>query len=130
LRTPFEELAQFFGVAVPPEVAARYNIAPTQPVATVVVLTADREFRLMRWGLIPHWAKDPAIGSRMINARCETVAAKPAFRAAFRERRCLIMADGGRWTEFIREIAVCALKARACGRLRLRYNHRASPRGA
>ena len=54
----------------------------------------DREFRNLRWGLIPSWAKDPAMGSRMINARSETVASKPAYRSAFRERRCLILADG------------------------------------
>ncbi len=94
LRTPVEDLASFFGVAEMPELTPRYNIAPTQPVATVLVLTGDRRFRLMRWGLIPPWAKDPSIGSRMINARAETIAQKPAFRSAFRHRRCLIMADG------------------------------------
>jgi putative SOS response-associated peptidase YedK len=75
------------------EVAARYNIAPTQ---RLPVLTQEqpRHLQLMRWGLIPSWAKDPSIGSKMINARAETLAEKPAFRVALRERRCLIPADG------------------------------------
>lgn len=71
----------------------RYNIAPTQPVA---VVPNDGKIRLnyFTWGLIPSWAKDPEIGNRMINARAETLVEKPAFRAAFRRRRCLILADG------------------------------------
>ena len=56
--------------------------------------TGGREFRPFRWGLVPSWAKDPAIGNRMINARSETVATKPAFRKPMRQRRCLILADG------------------------------------
>jgi putative SOS response-associated peptidase YedK len=73
-----------------------YNIAPTQPVATVVVATPGlaRELVWMHWGLVPSWAKDRSAGSRMINARAETVAQKPAYRAAFRRRRCLVLADG------------------------------------
>lgn len=94
LKTPGKDLARHFEVAQAPALTARYNIAPTQPVATVLVLTGDREFRLMRWGLVPSWAKDPSIGNRMINARAETVADKPAFRKALRERRCLVVADG------------------------------------
>ncbi len=79
-----------------PDPAPRYNIAPTQPVATVAWdrNRKRRWFRRLHWGLIPAWADDPSIGNRMINARSETVAAKPAFRAAFRERRCLVVADG------------------------------------
>jgi putative SOS response-associated peptidase YedK len=71
----------------------RYNVAPTQ---TVIVVNDDgtRHLTEMRWGLIPSWAKDPAIGNRMINARAETVATKPAFRVALRNRRCVIPADG------------------------------------
>ena len=76
-----------------PEQPARYNIAPTQPVLVVANNRADR-FEHFHWGLIPSWAKDPAIGNRMINARAETLAEKPAFRAAFRRRRCLVPADG------------------------------------
>ena len=70
-----------------------YNVAPTQDVLTVVGGDARRG-GFMRWGLIPHWAKNASIGSRMINARAETVAEKPAFRDALRRRRCLVLADG------------------------------------
>ena len=71
----------------------RYNVAPTQ---TVVTVTAEGERRLeqMRWGLVPRWARSPEIGSRLINARAETLAEKPAFREALRRRRALIPADG------------------------------------
>src|SRR6516164_7926313 len=87
-----------------------YNVAPTKPVYAVLTRSqrepgegggpeagADdvaRELRVVRWGLVPFWAKDPSIGSRMINARVETVDAKPAFRRAFAKRRCLLPADG------------------------------------
>lgn len=70
-----------------------YNVVPTQEVLTVVG-GETRRAGFMRWGLIPHWAKNPSIGSRMINARAETVAEKPAFRDALRRRRCLMLADG------------------------------------
>ena len=73
---------------------AAYNIAPTQQVLTVREHGKGREAAFMRWGLIPSWAKDPSIGARMINARAETVAEKPAFRAALHRRRCLVLADG------------------------------------
>ena len=71
----------------------RFNIAPTQ---TVIVVNDEgqRQFFAMRWGLIPSWAKDSSVGNRMINARAETVAEKPAFRSALRKRRCLVPADG------------------------------------
>jgi putative SOS response-associated peptidase YedK len=94
LTTNLGAIAARFGVArFLEEVGPRYNIAPTQ---TVIVVRDDGERHLvqMRWGLIPAWAKDPAIGDRIINARAETVATKPAFRAALRRRRCLIPADG------------------------------------
>jgi putative SOS response-associated peptidase YedK len=71
----------------------RFNIAPTQPVA-VVANDGKHQLDFFVWGLIPFWAKDPGIGSRMINARAETLQEKPAFRNAFRRRRCLILADG------------------------------------
>ncbi len=70
-----------------------YNIAPTESVLTVRNVKG-REASLMRWGLVPFWAKDPKIGARMINARAETVAEKPAFRNALKKRRCLVLADG------------------------------------
>ena len=75
----------------------RFNIAPTQPVAVVPNDGRDT-VEFFKWGLVPHWAKDPAIGSRMINARAETVAEKPSFRTAFRKRRCLILSSG--WFEW------------------------------
>lgn len=71
---------------------AAYNIAPTQDVLTVVA-DDTRRGGYMRWGLIPHWARNISVGSRMINARAETVAEKPAFRDALRRRRCLVLAD-------------------------------------
>ena len=70
-----------------------YNIAPTESVLTVRNVEG-REAAFMRWGLVPFWAKDPKIGARMINARAETVAEKPAFRNALKKRRCLVLADG------------------------------------
>jgi len=88
-----ELLAAFPDFVFPETLPPRYNISPTQPVA-VVPNTAERRVAFFRWGLIPSWAKDSASGARMINARAETVAEKPAFRAAFRQRRCLVLADG------------------------------------
>ena len=95
LATPKERLAEEFGfenssVELPPS----YNIAPTQGVAAVLEEGGQRRLEVLRWGLIPPWADDPQIGSRMINARSETASEKPSFRRAFRERRCLIPADG------------------------------------
>ncbi|MDD2695520.1 MAG: SOS response-associated peptidase, partial [Anaerolineales bacterium] len=78
---------------IPPELAPRYNVAPSQPVAVVPNDGKDR-IDFFVWGLIPSWAKDPAIGNRMINARAETLAEKPTFRAPFRRKRCLILTDG------------------------------------
>ncbi len=74
-------------------VQPRFNIAPTQPVP-IVKDPEKRSVELYRWGLVPFWADDPNIGSRMINARSETVSEKPSFRAAFKYRRCLLIADG------------------------------------
>ena len=90
-----DRLIAEFGIAVVSEPhEPRYNIAPTQPVPAVV--RGDEGLRLgaLRWGLVPHWADDPGIGSRMINARSETVDRKPAFEAPFRDRRCWVLADG------------------------------------
>lgn len=94
LATSGAQLAEQFQLAEAPQLAPRYNIAPTQAVAVVRAGGAGRELAWLRWGLVPVWAKDPSIGSRMINARAETVADKPAFRTALRRRRCLIPADG------------------------------------
>jgi putative SOS response-associated peptidase YedK len=71
----------------------RYNIAPSQPVLTLID-AQERRAGFLRWGLIPSWAKDPSIGDRMINARAETVAEKPSFRRALQKRRCLVLTDG------------------------------------
>ncbi|WP_035984860.1 SOS response-associated peptidase [Leptolyngbya sp. KIOST-1] len=91
-----EDLAAAFHLKTVPPLAPRYNIAPTQPVATLLATPEQPEpqVTILQWGLVPSWAKDPAIGSRLINARAETVAEKPSFRAAFKRRRCLVLADG------------------------------------
>ncbi len=90
------DLIQQFNLTGLADWSPRYNIAPAQEVLTVLQLpgTAERRTCLLRWGLIPPWAEGPAVGSRMINARAETVATKPAFRRAVKERRCLVLADG------------------------------------
>jgi len=94
LATDLERLKARFGFTSPSfEVAPRYNIAPTQRVP-VIVHNERRELKLFRWGLIPAWAKDTAIGSKMINARSETALEKPSFKRLFKERRCLVPADG------------------------------------
>ena len=87
-------LVRQFALAFEPELRPRYNIAPTQDVPVVRSSGGGRAWAQLRWGLIPSWAKDPSMGSRMINARSETVAEKPSFRAAFKRRRCLVVADG------------------------------------
>jgi putative SOS response-associated peptidase YedK len=93
--SPAEATAALFGVNASADFSPRYNIAPTQDIAAVRN-DADSKPELvrLRWGLVPFWAKDPSIGNRMINARAETVAEKPSFRAAYKSRRCLILADG------------------------------------
>lgn len=77
-----------------PNFPARYNIAPTQPVPVVIADGGARRFRLMRWGFLPSWVKDPKTFALVINARAETVLEKPAFRNAIRRRRCLVPSDG------------------------------------
>jgi putative SOS response-associated peptidase YedK len=95
LATPAERLAEEFGFdGSSVELSQNYNVAPTQGVAAVLEEGGQRRLEVLRWGLIPPWADDPQIGSRMINARSETAPGKPSFRRAFRERRCLIPADG------------------------------------
>ena len=98
--SPSEATAALFGVdgslvSAAVGIKPRYNIAPTQDVAAIRENDEkQRELTMLRWGLVPFWAKDPAIGNRMINARAETVAEKPSYRAAFRHRRCVVLADG------------------------------------
>lgn len=94
LATPAPVLAQQFEVALEGPFAPRYNIAPSQPILIVRMHGAAREAALVTWGLLPSWSDSPSAGARMINARAETVASKPAFRAAFRRRRCLVPASG------------------------------------
>ena len=93
--SPSEAAAALFGVDGSTPVEPRYNIAPTQYVAAIRNNEAGaRELVMLRWGLVLSWAKDPAIGNHMINARAETVAEKPSFRAAYSRRRCVVLADG------------------------------------
>ena len=88
-------LADVFDVDPPRELKPRFNIAPTQTIPIVRAgVKKKRECAMVRWGLVPAWAKDAKIGARMINARGETVAEKPSFRSAIASRRCLIPADG------------------------------------
>ncbi|MCE9634235.1 MAG: SOS response-associated peptidase [Planctomycetes bacterium] len=90
-----QSLADVFEIAHVHDFAPRWNVAPTQTVPVVVEGPRGvRRVEPMRWGLVPSWADDLAIGSRMINARAETAATKPSFRAAMRSRRCLVPADG------------------------------------
>ena len=95
LTTPMEAVGRLFQVAERPNLKPRYNIAPSQDAPVVRAGEAGgRGLESMRWGLIPSWAKEARIGYKMINARAETVAQKPEFRGAFRQRRCLVPADG------------------------------------
>jgi putative SOS response-associated peptidase YedK len=96
LTAPAEVLKDLFPLFDMPDLQPRYNIAPTQPVVAVRHLpqAARPEFVRLRWGLVPHWADDLKIGYRLINARADSAAVKPAFRSAVRQRRCLILADG------------------------------------
>jgi putative SOS response-associated peptidase YedK len=91
-----EELAEAFALDELPAVAPRYNIAPTQPMPAVRVhaATGGRRLGMLRFGLVPHWAADPGVGARLINARSETARTRAAFRDPFRERRCLVPATG------------------------------------
>jgi putative SOS response-associated peptidase YedK len=100
VAVPREDLLDEFGLTEAPfDIHPRYNLAPSQ-IAPVLLRGQDGALRLagFRWGLVPWWATDAEIGNRMINARAETLARKPAFRDAFRERRCLVPADG--WFEW------------------------------
>ena len=91
---PSEILEAFPGLALPPGVVARYNVAPSNRVLAVTNTSGQSEFEMLSWGLVPSWAKDARIANSLVNARADSVAHKPAFRAAFRARRCLVVADG------------------------------------
>lgn len=95
LHVPVPRVTEYFGLVTCPEFSPRYNIVPTSDVL-VIRLKPDtgRVGQMVRWGLVPAWAKDPSIGAKMNNARGETVAEKPSFRTSFAKHRCLIPASG------------------------------------
>lgn len=101
LRTSAQAIQRLFDLDEVPDIEPRYNVAPTQDVLAVAEdAKGERKVRMLRWGLVPNWAKDPAIGTKMINAKSETVSERPAYRQAFEKRRCLIPADGFfEWTD-------------------------------
>src|SRR5438477_11225597 len=94
LKAPFSELVRLYNVTNNINLEPRYNIPPTEDVAVVRSHDGNRTLDMLRWGLVPYWAKDIKIGFSLINAKAETVAEKPAFREAFTKRRCIIPADG------------------------------------
>src|ERR1700709_1883972 len=94
ITSPPAALRQVFGYLEQPNFPPRHNIAPTQPVSVVMIENGIRHFRLMRWGFVPAWVQDPRGFALLISARAEPVLDKPAFKNAFRRRRCLIPADG------------------------------------
>lgn len=97
--SPAEAVKRVFALDDFPPLEPRYNIAPTQPVPVLrEEQPGRRQVALLHWGLIPSWAKDRSVGNRMINARAETLSERPAYRAAFRRRRCVVLADG--WYEW------------------------------
>lgn len=98
LRAPGIRIRTLFDLPSTPVIAPRYNIAPSQRTLAIRLVEGVPLAQELKWGLVPSWADDPKIGYRLINARAETVAEKPSFRAAFKHRRCLIPADG--WYEW------------------------------
>lgn len=93
-KAPARKVAEKFKVEGVPPLAERYNVAPTQAVLGIREAAGVREATYFKWGLVPRWAKDSAIGNKLINARAETAAEKPSFREAIERRRCLIPVDG------------------------------------
>jgi putative SOS response-associated peptidase YedK len=93
-KSPARKISKQFKVEEVPPLVERYNVAPTQTVLAVREAPDGREATLLKWGLVPRWAKDPSIGNRLINARSETVTEKPSFREAFTRRRCLVPMEG------------------------------------
>lgn len=94
ITTPVEAMQRLFRFEERPNLAPRYNVAPTQDAPVVRRGEAGPQLAMLRWGLVPFWARDPGGAARLINARGETLAQKPAFRDAFRRRRCVVPADG------------------------------------
>jgi len=93
-KSPPKKVAEKFKVEEVPPLVERFNVAPAQAVLAIREGEGAREAAFLKWGLVPGWAKDPAIGNKLINARSETVSEKPSYREAFRSRRCLVPADG------------------------------------
>ena len=89
-----EVFRDFYDYSERPNFPARFNVAPTQPVPIVVADRGGRHFQLVRWGFLPEWVKDPKAFPLLLNARGETLDTKPAFKAAFKRRRCIFLADG------------------------------------
>src|SRR5438045_8207030 len=94
LDTLPELMHEHFGAIPPAAYVPHWNIAPTQHAPVLRQHGQDLEFAMLRWGLVPYWATDPAVASRQINARGDSVAEKPAYRAAYRKRRCVVPATG------------------------------------
>lgn len=94
LKTTPDTLERIFGHPAPPGYRPRYNVAPSQQLLAIVSGEGEERPAMLRWGLIPFWAKDPSIGNKLVNARSESIRDKPAYRNAFRKRRCVILADG------------------------------------
>lgn len=93
-KSTTKDIAEFFGVQnVQADMAPSFNVAPTQPIV-VIIEAGEKKLVRMQWGLIPAWARDASIASKLINARSETITEKPAFKSSFKNRRCLIVADG------------------------------------
>ena len=113
LTSPPAVLAERFHLLWTPELEPHYNIAPSQTIPVVRETGQGREMALLRWGLIPSWAKEASIGMKLVNARGETLADKPAFRSAYRQRRCLIPADA-----FYEWKAIAGRKQPYCIRMR------------
>jgi putative SOS response-associated peptidase YedK len=111
LRSKAEDIAAEFDLAAAPEWTPRYNLAPTEPVPVLRLRQGGPAVVMMRWGLVPTWVEDIKKAPLLINAKSETAAEKPAFRAAFQRRRCLVLADG--WYEWQAE-----------GKLKLPWYHR------
>lgn len=93
-KSPARKISKQFKVEEVPPLAEHFNVAPMQSVLAVREASDGREAAFLKWGLVPRWAKDPAIGNRLINARAETVTEKPSFRDAFKRRRCLVPMEG------------------------------------
>src|SRR5215204_4261679 len=95
-KLPAKKVAEKFKVKVEeiPSLVERFNVAPTQNVLAVREGVEGREAKFLKWGLVPHWAKDPAVGNKLMNARSETVTEKPSFKEAFARRRCLAPLNG------------------------------------